>query len=1473
MKGKRIILFLIGLLFFWLVPGFTKSHCMAAQTIYNSPYVSFSPDRRAWTTNAGNQDVRWYPKETTVTTGIASNLQGLSTGEHYYSIKRQGSVPVGCWKVQWREGKCIHNIYPEAGNYHRISYGTTTCKKRHYSGWVAYCADCHGPVMESHVYMAAETARSIDYLDMGKGMDYFYLCPFCRNLEQGVSMDYHLCRAVSPNRYKVEYMPNFTGQSYGAQGGYMPGSIHMYGNADNYEGEPVTPITQLTLNRYYRTGYRFVGWNTSPDGSGIFYADGALVYNLTDQNWSNTGESEEGIVPLYAQWVRVTGELHIDPAGGDYHGNSRVMVVKGEYNSTYDLSKGGITPPAGHKVSFRCNGGTPVGDVRGTMVFTEWQRKAPFLGDLRGSVYTFLSPDGTADTVTACYEAQAIVLPGTARNGFSFGGWYYDEAFTKPAGGAGDQIVPGTDLVLYAQWIDLKLYAVEDYSSYQGTGAVDLSWTQSDAKQKVYRIYQKTDTTDWVRINTATDLSNENDIRHSFAYNGTVQKYTIPYTGIYQVTAYGAQGTGYSSKTGGKGGMVRGKFWLEKGDVISVKTGGSNGYGGGGKGTVYGGGGGMTIVSGNRTGTLMIGGGGGGATIALSGGPGGSNAGVTDESSTSGIRGSKGMAGGGGGYQGGLSGEYVVHNHTQDCYQEVQDQVAAGNAFYAAYGTPQYDGTGSYPVNMTSGNDFTTIGSHKVKDWSSLAFYLGEKKRIKTPYSGSLKFTATYDGAGAQNDMFRILSGVYLVHKDGRVTSKNYKPYELALKLQKTEKVTVTNCAPSGKVGSTTVTRKTYQFSSDWCKGVYIYSPAVTWTQNGEYYGYPAEVVWRCDYTIPISEDVKEAYLYQRGQFNTDGWIAHSIRNVSYEYDVSILTCGYEEGQLISSKPAYGGSSYINEGEAISFRMLKGQKTGDGEAGLESAMIGFVESHELKDVKAPDLAPPDKIEDATVMIQPLDSVKVQVSWTPPEDRGTDYYHMAETYLRGSTEKLCTSNITKSTLTSGLLGYYFRVDSRGNTTVNQNDSFINKPEIGIQIRNSVQYLHVAAVDVAGNIGETTHIRLDPKKINWNLYTRKLKVREGNHVFCAGGDTYYVRSDGETPFALEFGAYMDGEASEDYQMNYAIYQSLCQDGSGRNGENTFYIPRFPMGSPVREVPVSGQTYSVTGSPCLDQYPYSVIRRNGNGGELEAVQMFTMKQIFDGRSMLIVPRCGAEMTGGDGSCVKYSDLTGDYGNGVTLIGDGTGPVIHGMEGVPEGEAAEEKAVTLLVTASDFGSGVKDFYVKVSNLSQYSQRIFRPVNGVIKIVISEEDALFCGDFRITAYASDRVGNETKLEKEVNRFSLQARITRMLEPHNPIFKPGESGIITVTTKGYADRIVIEFPQELKKSEEERILHFDYSEDPDYVKQTSVSFMVPLKMSDNRAYSIKVLAYKGEKLLQESPMLTVVVDNGTILDEIRTRLR
>ena len=145
----------------------------------------------------------------------------------------------------------------------------------------------------------------------------------------------------------------------------------------------------------------------------------------------------------------------------------------------------------------------------------------------------------------------------------------------------------------------------------------------------------------------------------NFAYTGSVQTYTVPFTGTYKLEVWGAQGTDFIKGTGGNGGYSYGTISLTKNKVLYVcvggqgnpptyssdysysvsgkSLGGTGGYNGGGNGgdgfTAYsgcGGGGGATHIatyngvlkelSSNQASVVIVAGGGGSTSEAAGGG-------------------------------------------------------------------------------------------------------------------------------------------------------------------------------------------------------------------------------------------------------------------------------------------------------------------------------------------------------------------------------------------------------------------------------------------------------------------------------------------------------------------------------------------------------------------------------------------------------------------------------------------------------------------------------------------------------------------------------------------------------------------------------------------------------------------------------------------------------------------------------------
>lgn len=1365
-----------------------------------SSYVTLSPDGKAWTTNAGDKGGgsgldMWDYGDPVELKKMSESV--LEIGQHYYKIKRTGEIPVSYWEVTWINGQCIHDGYPPEGqSYHDIPYGRQSCLQKHYSGWTAICADCGEPITDGLIYMSREAAESIVYLRVEDDLDYYYLCPFCNNLEQGYTLQ-HYCNAISYNRYRVVYDANHTGTDFADNGvldGFMSPSIHMYNNATEYEGQTITPVTRLTLNAYSRTGYRFVGWNTEPDGSGTYFADGARIRNLTTENWDGTEGTDDGTVVLYAQWEPVEGILRIDPDGGVYNGKAGLTAVTGRYGTSYVPRTSLLTPPAGFRVSFACNGGTALSAVTGTMHFTEWSMVQPFSGTFRNGKYIYNGPDGAADTLKACYGADSIVLPKPAKAGYSFGGWYYDAGFTRPAGGAGDAITPNRDMTLYAQWVELVLESADNYSANGGKGAVDLSWSQPDGNGKTYLIYQSPDLQNWNRINTAEDIDNSRSVENTFSYTGKEQTYTVPYSGIYTMILSGAQGGNYGSYEGGMGGSVSGSFYLYRGEVLTVTVGGQNGYNGGGTASVYGAGGGMTSLASDKKGTLLIAGGGGGATALYGGYPGGSAAGVASSGST----GLGGASGGGGGYRGGLSGEMIYHEHSSS-----NTRIAVLNNGEVVYVTD------------------TCLHTHTGDSANGGGCY-GKEKEVN--YEGECRVWWQHA------DTRTFGSGCSAILADGTRCNAAWTWY----RYDKNHECSV-GC-------ESTTNRYT---CVDGHTGYTSGAPGGSYTHAG---------IFR--------KTVYERNCIAAGY--EGGWTTEKCKY------------GLSSHQVISARPSYGGSSYVNTVYALSYSTTAGASRGNGSAAIRAEFIGFQDVPGLEGVSAPDLAAPDTVAEETVEKEALGNSQVLISWQEPKDNGTDYYHRAETYLQGSTSRLCESNVTKNTLTSGIKGYFYTVDRNPDTAVSASGSYTSERSVTVQMQDHVQYFHLAAADVAGNISSTIHIRLDEAAVRWNVYTGQLQIGNGENVYAAaGGKTYYVRCDGVTPFRLEHGAYLDGPATKGYQLNYTIYESEVRGRGGSTAENIIFTPSAENPEADAETRADGLTYSVNGTTLLGQYPYSVTRRSNQGRSLEGEQSFLLSRDAGGLYLDISPRAGAGYEEDGITQVRYSDAVLDAGNGITVIGDGEGPVINGLEVLQERDVIDRvsESVFVNVTAWDELSGVSDFHVKVKNQDNYSEQTFYPENGVLNLEITRDIPLFTGDFTVTGCAVDNVGNKTEISCNVTEFALETRLERILEPHTPVFKCGESGALYITTYGYADRVEVEFPAELLVLNPELNRTFDYTDMQVYMQESRLQFMIPLYTPANESYVITVRAYKNGRQLESSVYLGVTVENGTVLSEFRTRLR
>ncbi len=1408
-----------------------------ASSLYGNPNVTFSPDGKAFTTNAGETEYTWYEEKYRVYTGVESTLEEPGIGEHYYDSDRTGNIPIAYWKVHFPPAKCIHGGYPEEDIWHGIKYGQSICHRPYNSGWWGVCADCDKEI-KINFYMTEETAKTIK--NVSTDLAYYFLCPHCNNLEMGAAIK-HECQKISWNQYQVKYEKNMPSAD-----GFMNNSTHMYNNETEYNGKTIIPQKSLSKSKYSCVGYTFTGWNTKPDGSGQAFTDGQEILNLSTE--------DKGVVVLYAQWTTNNSTLSIDANGGTYNGKA-VENIKRPYNDSYTINMGSLTAPAGYTVSFQPNGGASISPITASKGFQEWQLMVPFHGSLEENVYTYKGANQTTDVIKAIWKTNSIVLPNASKGGSSFGGWYYNPECSEDqlAGKAGESIVPGSDITLYAKWVDLLLNSQDNYAVNGGKGAVDLSWSQNDGNQKVYMIYQSRNRSNWSLLSNAEDITNSVSVNQSYSYNGKAQTFTAPYAGIYTISAYGAQGGNYGSYSGGKGGLVSGDVYLSQGEKVTLTIGGQDGYNGGGSATDYGNGGGATTVVTDKKGCILIAGGGGGAISTANGYPGGGTSGLVE-----GASGEDGMAGGGGGHQGGGAGEYILHTHTADCLAAGTE--TADNDYYSlatVQGSKNID-IGSLETSSTSAQVTYWINGQVSNGIGECTLQVGNgNDYFVTEYPGTLSFDMQYYDWGSDGDVYEAEVRVYA--KDGT----QLLVYDVLEHLgEPTKNHSNCNCGKG-------IEYSTYYIKDDYFDGYYESKP--NYQHSDSCYLHKVNMI-KGSFCLEIPEETEGIYVEvycrtYRGQAGTHPTIW--LNNLKYEY--SYYKCGKTTETIEAEKPAYGGSNYINTGYVRNTSNQSNQRSGNGLALISGKMIGFSESLSMDKVPAPDLAAPDMVSKETLEKKLLTTNQVEVSWRRPNDNGTAYYHQAKSYLLGSTSILSSSNITRNILTSGVKGYYYLIDNSSSTVVNSmNGTFTAANSMKIYLTADIQYFHIATVDVAGNISTTTHIQLgkcDPD-IAWPLTTTPIQISASEGIYQKDNMTWYVRADGKTDFMLQYAGVVEGKANASYMVNYALFQSKLNGGN--YVDYSIYAPTSSMNG-LEVVLTSELDTAVSEDSVLKPGASRKAVRNSDRRILTMYQSFVLDVAANGKTLLVVPRAGADFKAG----VEYSNQLQDYENRIQLIGDGQAPVVSGTGLLENLDIINRNDGAIVVTmkSEDALSGVKEFYVEVENTDNFGIQRYTPEpDGTITLDITKANSLFSGNFIIRIYAEDNVGNVTEQEYATYEFALETKITRILAPHEPVFKCGESGILTVTTYGYAEKVVVEFPEKLTALNPSLNKEFVYTPYPDYVEEEQIQFMIPLD-TPVADYTITVRAYKDGKEIHDYPQLCTIGIEGTVLDELKTRLR
>lgn len=149
-----------------------------------------------------------------------------------------------------------------------------------------------------------------------------------------------------------------------------------------------------------------------------------------------------------------------------------------------------------------------------------------------------------------------------------------------------------------------------------------------------------------------------------------------------------------------------------------------------------------------------------------------------------------------------------------------------------------------------------------------------------------------------------------------------------------------------------------------------------------------------------------------------------------------------------------------------------------------------------------------------------------------------------------------------------------------------------------------------------------------------------------------------------------------------------------------------------------------------------------------------------------------------------------------------------------------------------------------------------------------------YYGDILIQLGTYDELDNasfgETIRVERKDLFNIEAQIKRVLEPHEPIFKEGEKGILDIKTFYGVERVEITFPRELTDLDSTLNTTIELNPENDTVnKDLEYDFFIPLDTPPKK-YRVKVTGYKNGEEKTVYPTFEV---KGSILRSLRTRIR
>jgi len=187
---------------------------------------------------------------------------------------------------------------------------------------------------------------------------------------------------------------------------------------------------------------------------------------------------------------------------------------------------------------------------------------------------------------------------------------------------------------------------------------------------------------------------------------------------------------------------------------------------------------------------------------------------------------------------------------------------------------------------------------------------------------------------------------------------------------------------------------------------------------------------------------------------------------------------------------------------------------------------------------------------------------------------------------------------------------------------------------------------------------------------------------------------------------------------------------------------------------------------------------------------------------------------------------------------------------------------------------SGISNIYVDIydkDNPKVYIRQILTQINETTSYeaeVTLTEALKTASSLAIYIYLVDKAGNVKVLSDETTLdFTVNATVKRVIEPNDPIFNPGQQGMILISLSGYVDKVSITFESIFNQSGIAQ--DAEYTLIPQEFAAVRHLFYVPPSCQQGK-YVVEVTAYRKS----ESKTVYADFDVQTLkMNKIRTRIR